>query len=429
MTTQTPDRSLSPATRSSPDEPARLRRLTDTYFGDRLRDHHGGHILKGAVPGASDIALCSNDYLALAEHPEIIAAHRHALDSSDHALFMSGVYLHGDHPQRRFEQGFAELLGTQESLLCQSGYSANVGLIQAVTPPDTPLYADMFAHMSIWEGARSAGARPVAFRHNAPDHLDKQIRKHGPGVIAIDSVYSTSGSIAPLHDIVDVARQHDCVLIVDESHAVGTHGADGQGLVAALGLTEHVHFITASLAKAFVARAGVIACSSRLAEFVKYNAMPAIFSSALLSRELPGLEATLRIVREGRSRRAALHANTQYLKQGLEDVGYDLSMSQAQIIPLVAGPESRTIRLRDALESRGVFGSVFCAPATPANRSLVRLTVHSALTREALDRIITACSDIRDEVELDAWPTQRGRRHAPRPQPASRTDSLSSLER
>ena len=182
-----------------------------------------------------------------------------------------------------------------------------------------------------------------------------------------------------------------------------------------LGLTSRVHFRTASLAKAFAGRAGIVTCSGRIAEFLKYTANPAIFSSGLLPHELAGLEATLKVIVRSDDRRRRLHRNADYLRSGLSELGYNLELSEAQILGLEAGPELATMKLRDALEARGVFGSVFCAPATPKNRSLIRFTVNSELTHAELDRVIEVCAEIRDEVDLANWPSTRRRRHVPLP--------------
>lgn len=394
-------------------EPELLRKRVDAYYRERVEETwDGGHIMVGRRPGPDAIQMVSNDYLCMARHPEVIAAQREALDATD-AMLMAAVFLHGDNPQANFEGSMADWMCSEATVLSQSGWAANTGLIQAIAAPGTPCYIDMFAHTSLWEGIHSASAQAVPFRHNSPEHLERQIAKQGPGIVIVDSVYSTTGSVAPLADIVDVAERNGCVIIVDEAHSLGTHGPEGRGLVVDLGLVDRVHFRTASLAKAFAGRAGIIACSSRIAEFFKYNANPAIFSSGLLPHEIAGLEATRRAIAAADDRRAVLHRNADYLRRGLSDLGYNLDISRAQILGLEAGSERRTILLRDALEARGVFGSVFCAPATPKNRSLIRFTVNSGLDLPMLDRIIDVCASIRDEVGLTEWPSTRRKRQRP----------------
>jgi CAI-1 autoinducer synthase len=268
----------------------------------------------------------------------------------------------------------------------------------------------MLAHMSLWEGARSAGATAVMFHHNDPIHLERQILKHGPGVIVVDSVYSTNGSICPLQDIVNIGTTYGCVLVVDESHSLGTHGSLGEGLVACMGLEDRVHFRTASLAKAFSGRAGFITCSERFGNYFAFESNPAIFSSTLLPHEVAGLDATLTVIQTEGWRRERLHANAEHLRSRIVDLGYNLNGSESQIISLESGTEQQTIKLKDVLESRGIFGSAFFAPATPKNRAIIRFSINSALKEAELDRIVQVCAEIRNEVELNNWPSTRRKR-------------------
>ena len=395
-------------------EPAFLQRHVDHYFRERVeKTWQGGHIMHGRQPDANSILMVTNDYLDLANHPEVIQAQIDCLRGSDNTVVMSGVYLHGDSPQLHLERRFGRWMHMESSLLCQSGYAANVGLIQAIGAPGTPVYVDMFAHASLWEGVRSAGLEWKPFRHNDASHLETMISRNGPGIVVVDSIYSTTGSIAPLKDIVAVANRHGCVIIVDESHSLGTHGDQGRGLVAGLGLESQVHFVTASLAKAFAGRAGLIACSERLRQFIKYNSFPAIFSSSLLPHDIAALSRTLDLIKGADNERNRLHANAAYLRRHLDALGYNVDSGEAQMIALEAGREEQTIVLRDALESRGVFGSVFCAPATATKRSLIRLSVNCNHSYAQLNRVIEVCREIRDEVGLADWPSTRRARKRP----------------
>lgn len=392
-------------------EPEFLERRINRYYKDRVRDTwNGGHLLRGLKPGANDIRLMSNDYLALADHPDILRSQSDMLLKEGGGMLMSAVFLNGDSPQYRLEQRLAHFMKSERGILCQSGWCANTGLIQSIANEQTTVYIDMFAHMSLWEGARSAGAPAVAFHHNDPGHLEKQILKHGPGVIAVDSVYSTSGALCPLKEIVEVGSNHGCVLVVDESHSLGTHGIHGEGLVASLGLTDRVHFVTASLAKAFAGRAGFITCPKRFYDYFMCESRPFIFSSALLPHEIAALETTLTIIQRDDWRRDALHFNARHLRAQLDALGYNVQSGQAQIIALESGTEQQTMALRDALERKGIFGAVFFAPATPKNRSLMRFSVHSELTLPELERIVQVCREVRDEVNMLDWPSTRRKR-------------------
>jgi CAI-1 autoinducer synthase len=388
--------------------PTFLSSRIERYYKERVEDAwKGGHIMHGLTADKNALHLSSNDYLSIAQQPEILNAMANSILKNGNGLVMSGVFLHGKNPQMDLENKLAAFMHAEAGVLCQSGWCANTGLIQSIASVDTPVYIDMLAHTSLSEGIRSANAKPILFWHNDPDHLKKLILRYGAGIILVDSVYSTTGSVCPLTEIVEIANTFGCVLVVDESHSLGTHGLHGEGLVAALGLTEQVHFRTASLAKAFAGRAGFIACSRRFSEYFRYESNPAIFSSTLLPHDIAGLDATLSVIKKDDWRRERLHANTTWLSMNLEKLGYNLNNSESQIISLEAGTEQNTMLLRDALQSRGIFGSVFCAPATPKNRSLIRFSVNTDLTQEDLTRLVNVCRDIREEVNMENWPSTR----------------------
>jgi CAI-1 autoinducer synthase len=380
----------------------------DEHYITRIEQLLGGehpHAWQPTPAGA--VFLAGNDYLCLGGEPALVRAQITALRNSQGELLMSAVYLQEGSAQHRLERKFAALMGAQDGILAQSGWAANVGLVQTLAKPGLPVYLDMQAHASLWEGVQSAGATPVSFLHNDMQHLRKQLARHGRGLIAVDALYSTNGSLAPLLELVEIAEQYGCLLIVDESHSLGTHGPRGAGLVAEHGLSGRVHFRTASLAKAFAGRAGFITCSSKFKGYFLSESRPAIFSSCLLGHELAWFDAAIDFVATADERRAALHALSAELREDLDALGYNVGDGSEQIIALEPGPEPKTLALRKLLEQHGVYGAMFCAPATAKNRSLVRLTLNSGLDRSQLARVVQACEDIRAQADLENWSSTR----------------------
>ena len=408
---QTLAKLMEPSTSSDPREIPFLAERVERYYRERaVNPVTGGHILKGRIPSADDVLLTSNDYLSLARHPEIVEAQRRSLRDEGHGIPRSSVFVFGEAPLRCLEREIAAATQSEDALVTQSGWCANTGLLQSIASPETPVYIDMFAHMSLWEGVKSAGATARPFRHNSVESLRKLTAKHGPGVVVVDSLYSTNGDVCPLPEIVEAGREAGCVIVVDEAHSLGVFGNQGEGMVAELGLAEQVHFRTASLSKAYAARGGLILCSARHAEYLRYQSLPAIFSSGLLAHEIAGLRATVGVIARERYRREKVLRNAVALRTRLSALGYDIGQDSTQIIALVAGAEHLTIQLRDALEARGVFGSVFCDPATPRNRSLVRFTLNADLTAEDIERIARVCAEVRSEVDTEQWPQSRVQR-------------------
>jgi len=382
-------------------------------FQSRWETEWGGKfVTHGIAPGPDAVRLDGNDYLGVTGHVKVVEAQLLALRQGQEFVIQSGVFqLHGS-PASQFEQALASWLGKEDGLLCQSGYSANLGLLQVIADPETPVYLDSLAHMSLWEGVRSAGAPAHAFRQNDPEHLLKMVKRYGPGLVVVDSVYSTTGAVARLPEIVQVAEQHDCMILVDESHSLGTHGPGGKGLCAMLGLTDRVHFITASLAKAFAGRAGFFTMPAELRAYLMCHSYPSIFSSCLLPHEVAGLAATLDVIKAADAARAQLHANTRRVRAALQELGYPIQQGTEQIISLEAGLEADTLALRDRLESNGVFGAVFCAPATSRNRAMVRLTLNACLTEAEMVHVETVARAIAPQVKPWEWPIARRQRSA-----------------
>jgi CAI-1 autoinducer synthase len=386
----------------------KLRQRIETQFKSRWENEWGRKfVTHGQAPGPDAVRLDGNDYLAVTGHPEIVQAQLDALVRNQEFVVQSGVFQLDGSPASRFERAMAQWLGKEGGLLCQSGYTANLGLIQVVADAETPVYLDSLAHMSLWEGARAAGATAHAFRHNDPEHLDRMAARHGPGLVIVDSVYSTTGALCPLREIVEVAERHGCMILVDESHSLGTHGPQGRGLCAELDLTHRVHFITASLAKAFAGRAGYFTMPDELRPYLMCHSFPSIFSSCLLPHEVAGLAATLGVIQRSDQARADLRRCTRRLRHALTDLGYPIQQGSEQIIALEAGAESDTLALRDALEDRGVFGAVFCAPATSRSRAMVRLTLNAALTQAELEHVEAVAREVAPLVKPWDWPIAR----------------------
>ncbi|KTD13035.1 alpha-hydroxyketone-type quorum-sensing autoinducer synthase [Legionella jamestowniensis] len=360
------------------DFPPFIQHAMEQYFEGRVQQSwQGQHILKGKTPAKNALMLTSNDYLHISRHPELINAQIRAMMTYGNGQMQSPVFLTDDSLLAACEQQFANFTGYPACLLAQSGWCANIGLIQALASRDLPIYLDFYAHMSFWEGVKAASAKPIPFQHNSIASLEKRLQRYGSGIIAIDSVYSTTGTISPIKDYVALAKKYNCLLIVDESHSLGTHGPQGSGLVAALGLTNEVDIITASLAKALSGRGGVILANHSLIELIRYTALPTIFSSTLLPHDLAGFKASISIITKEEWRREKLHSNAIFLRTSLEQAGFYLGGSNSQIIPLHAGTEANTIWLRNALEKADIHGAVFCAPATPKNNALIRLSVNT----------------------------------------------------
>ncbi|MCR9982454.1 alpha-hydroxyketone-type quorum-sensing autoinducer synthase [Vibrio diabolicus] len=373
--------------------PSFIEERLDFHIQDLIEPNENKkHLVLGKRPTCNAIVMQSNDYLALSHNKEIQNAHRDAIAQHDDNVVMSAIFLQDDESKPAFETQLASFVGMPSCLLSQSGWAANVGLLQTICAPNIPVYIDFFAHMSLWEGARIAGAQIHPFMHNNTNHLRKQISRHGSGIIVVDSVYSTIGTIAPLRDIYEIAQEFDCGLVVDESHSLGTHGPQGAGLLQELDLTHMVDFVTVSLAKTFAYRAGAILGAEKLAKTLPFVAYPAIFSSTVLPQEIIRLEKTLDVIKKADDKREILFKRAKSLAVGLKRIGFTIR-SESQIIALECGNERNTERVRDFLEERNVFGAVFCRPATGRNKNIIRFSVNADMTAAEVDHVLSVCQE------------------------------------
>ncbi|MBB3141898.1 alpha-hydroxyketone-type quorum-sensing autoinducer synthase [Halomonas organivorans] len=372
----------------------------DRFAHDLIEQNDNGkHLVLGKRPSRNDIVLQSNDYLCLANHTSIQARLKGAIEKSQDSVFMSAVFLQDEASKPGLEHQLADYVDFESCLLSQSGWNANAGLLQTVCPPGCNVYIDFFAHMSMWEGARYANASIHPFLHNSCDHLIKQIKRHGPGLIAVDSIYSTIGTVAPLVDLVKIAKDNGCAILVDESHSLGTHGEKGAGLLSELGLSRQVDFMTASLAKTFAYRAGAIWVNNSANQCIPFVGFPAIFSSCILPYEIEVIEETLDIVKKSDERRSRLFNNSRMLVEGLKGIGVE-TRSQSQIVALETGERRNTEKVRDHLEDSGVFGAVFCSPATAEKKNLIRFSLNSSVTDAQIDHILSVCQGIANDSDL-----------------------------
>lgn len=375
--------------------PSFLQKRVEHYYNVKLKSLNaiGSSLAEQPKPDDNAIFLDNNDYLCLADHSEIIEAQIEQLRIPDKS-FMSTFFVCDTGPRDQFEIEIAALTKQPTAILSTSGWDINTGLLQTIANHETPLYLDKMVHGSIYMGAYISGANFQIFKHNDPMDLEEKIKASGQGVIVVDSVYSSTGSVCRLAEIAAVSSKYGCVLVVDESHSLGLYGHQGAGMVVELGLEEQVDFITASLSKAFCSRGGIVTCSQRFKDYFRHNSYPSIFSSIVLNHEAKRFLKTLEIIKKDEWRREKLHENTKYLHQHLDNIGFNTELSTSPIISLEVKSEGLAIKLRDLLVERNVVTAPFIPPAVPKKRCNTRMTVNCNLTLPQMDHIVRACKEV-----------------------------------
>jgi len=351
------------------------------------------------------VEMQTNDYLSIANNQQVIQTKIDYLTKYGHGDAVSRIFTHDDDDDisNAFQEKFAKRVKAEMAVLVMSGYNANTGIIQAFASPDIPVYIDQYAHASLWEGILAARAKARPFRHNNVEDLRKKVKKFGPGLVVVDALYSTTGTIAPLEDIVLAAEEGECAIIVDETHSFGCQGNEGAGLVVEKGLEDRVHFRTFGLSKAAAARGGVVVGSSRNMEYFRYEAFPMIFSTSVLGYEVAGFNKVLDIMANEQWRRFKVKYNHARLKTGLLNLGYDVSASDAQILGIVVGDNETTIPFKEFMQKNGVCGSPFAPPATPKGKSMMRYTVNASIEDDQIDYMLEVCKRALDELDTTGW--------------------------
>lgn len=335
------------------------------------------------------LRLDQNDYLRLSDHPDVIAARAFANESGRAPPVAASVFEISPEEQH-VSTMLCRVLDTPKALLTTAGWTANVGLLEAIATPDRPVYMDRDAHASLYDGTRLAGAHRVGVRHNDPEALERKVRHGGPGIVCVDAVYSNDGSVTELEAYVDVCERYACVLVLDEAHSFGMLGRDGGGLAVARGLADRVHFRTGSLSKALGGYGGFVAAAGAgMLDLVAAQMRPLIFSSATSPILHAGHAAALRVVSAEPERAARCVANGTRLARALRAAGLDVGGSASQIVSVRFRDDS-ACRVFGALRDEGILTSVFVHPAAPLGTTFVRFSVHADLTAADVDRVAAA---------------------------------------
>ena len=354
----------------------RLAELRRAGLHRRLRVIEGPQGPRVMLDGAEVLLLCSNNYLGLADHPRVRqaageAAERYGAGAGASRLVSGTMSLH-----RRLEERLAEFKGSEAALLFGSGYLANTGTVAALAPQGTVVFSDELNHASIVDGCRLARAETFVYRHRDLDHLEWGLRQAAgrAGLIATDGVFSMDGDIAPLPELVALARDHGCLLMVDEAHGTGALGPGGRGAVAAAGLSGEVDVIVGTLGKALGSYGAYVCASGQVVELLVNTARPFIFSTAppppVVGAALAAL--TLLVARPGLVEQ--LRRNASILREALAAGGLETGSSRTQIVPVIVGDPGRAMALCERALEFGVFAQAIRPPTVPPGGARLRLT-------------------------------------------------------
>lgn len=346
-------------------------------------EHHGRRVLNFA----------SNDYLNLAQHPEVLDAAHRALDrygagAGASRLVTGNLALHEE-----LEAALASHKQRPAALLFGSGYLANAGLVTACVGREDTVLADRLVHASLIDAVLLSRATLRRFRHNDAAHLRECLaepRKKGRRLVITESVFSMDGDLAPLPALVQSAREADAVILVDEAHASGVFGPHGAGRVVEEGLQDEVHLCMGTLSKAFGAYGGFVACTPSMRQFLVNRARSLIYTTALPPAVVGAALGALRVLEADPQRGTRLLQRAEQFRDRLRGAGLNTLGSASQIVPIMVGNNRKAIDLSERLRREDIVAVAIRPPTVPAGTARIRLSLTTAHTKEDLDRAFEA---------------------------------------
>jgi 7-keto-8-aminopelargonate synthetase-like enzyme len=344
------------------------------------------------IKGIEYLNLASNNYLALANHPEVIAAMKAALDEYGASMCGTPVACGTvDIYQKAVEQA-CRFLGLEDAILYPSCYQANVSAIRALVKPRDVVFMDHDVHSSIIEGIRASGCKIKPFLHNDAEHLSELIRKSSGfqnRFVATESVFSTEGSIAPFDEIYRLALEHDVIPIVDDSHGIGVIGNSGKGILEAKRIENYEGIYTASTGKALGVSGGFVCGSRQIIKYLRYSSPGFLYSTAIPPTLIAGIMQVLEILeKHGAGLVNTLSENKQYLYGRLKALRFPLCPGEASICSLIGGSNYRTLRIYQALYEANILATPFIYPSVAKNAGVVRMIPRADLSKGQMDHVI-----------------------------------------
>jgi 8-amino-7-oxononanoate synthase len=380
----------------------RLAELRESGLHRRLRSIEGPQGPRVQLDGRQVLLLCSNNYLGLADHPRVREAAAEAALRWGAGAGASRLISGNMEPHRQLEERLAAFKGYEAALLFGSGYLANLGAISALAGRGSVVFSDELNHASIVDGCRLARAETFVYRHGDVEHLAWGLREAGGqgSLIVTDGVFSMDGDVAALEDLIRLARDHDCRLMVDEAHATGALGPGGRGSVAAAGLSGEVDLVVGTLGKALGSYGAYVCASAELGEYLLNTARPFIFSTALPPPVLVAALTALELLEADPGLVRRLNVNAATLRDGLISEGLTAGGSASQIVPLKVGDAMQTMELCERLLERGVFAQGIRPPTVPEGSSRLRFSVMATHEEAELRKAAKLTGEVARELGI-----------------------------
>ncbi|HZF94257.1 MAG TPA: aminotransferase class I/II-fold pyridoxal phosphate-dependent enzyme [Allosphingosinicella sp.] len=349
---------------------------------------------RAIIGGKETILLGTYNYMGMTFDPDVIAAGKKALDEYGAGTTGSRV-LNGTYQgHREVEDALKEFYGTQHAMVFSTGYQANLGLMSTIAGKEDYIILDADSHASIYDGCALGNAQIVRFRHNSVEDLDKRLGRlpaEGGRLVVLEGVYSMLGDIAPLAEMVAVAKKHGAMIVVDEAHGMGFFGEHGRGVFEEAGVSDDVDFVVGTFSKSVGTVGGFVVSNHPKFDVMRLVCRPYVFTASLPPSVVATAATSIRKLMHAGEKRAHLWKNSKRLHLGLCELGFNLATPDAQsaIIAVLLPDQDTTVRMWQALLEQGLYVNMARPPATPAGMYLLRCSLCADHTDEQVGQILT----------------------------------------
>ena len=354
--------------------------------------------------GEHVVNFCANNYLGLSDSPALIAAGQKALE--EYGFGMSSVrFICGTQTiHKALEQRLSHFLGMEDTILYSSCFDANGGLFETLLGPEDAIISDSLNHASIIDGVRLCKAKRFRYENNNMQDLEAKLQEAKDArfkIIATDGVFSMDGIIADLKTICDLADKYDAMVMVDDSHSVGFMGKHGRGTHEYCDVMDRVDIITGTLGKALGgASGGYTSGRKEVIDWLRNRSRPYLFSNSLAPMITAVSISVLDMLENSTELRDKVHANSLYFRQGLTDLGFDLTPGEHPIIPVMLGDAKIAAEMSNRLLEKGIYVVGFSYPVVPKGQARIRTQMSAAHTKEHLDLAIAAFADVGKAMKI-----------------------------
>lgn len=376
-------------------------RQAGLYKSERvIATPQGTHIR--VADGKPVLNLCANNYLGLAQHPEIRAAAHRGLDEWGYGLASVRFICGTQSPHKQLEAKLSEFLGTDDTILYSSCLDANGGLFETLLGEDDAVISDELNHASIIDGIRLCKAQRFRYKNNDMADLEAKLKEAQSArfrMIATDGVFSMDGYIANLPAICELADKYDALVMVDDSHAVGFIGPKGRGTHELHGVMGRVDVLTGTLGKALGGASGGYASGRKeIVEYLRQRSRPYLFSNTLAPPIVAGSIKAIELLQASTELRDKLEANTEFFRDAIAKTGYTVLPGTHPITPIMLGDAALAAKVSDAMLAKGVYVIGFSYPVVPQGKARIRTQMSAAHTRDDLEFAVKRFAEVRRDV-------------------------------